>query len=320
MPIGTLNVALSNYMQRIRNNKMMIDMIAPRVPVDRQSYQYVKWDKSNSRLTRQTRRAPGARPQSVRTTFGADTYFCHGHALEGNVPFEAQQYGLGLGFSEEQALVAFLMDQMTLDAEVECANIVLNPALVPNTQTLSGASMWDNVASDPITVIDAAKSAIRQNGVDANFLIFSDPVYTAVKNHPDIVDRLKYTNTTGVYDTDALSALFEVPVSRASAYVLDDDNNETWVWGESAVLGYSQQAPSQMDISAMKQFDWTAAPGTVGGYGVMTFPDPYLNKKTTISSIERYYDLKLTAPGCLFTFNGCCAVPAYGANAPEVEG
>jgi hypothetical protein len=39
MPVGTLNVALSNFAKEFRNNVLKGDRFAPRVPVARQSYQ-----------------------------------------------------------------------------------------------------------------------------------------------------------------------------------------------------------------------------------------------------------------------------------------
>jgi hypothetical protein len=315
MPAGSLNVALSNFMKRFRNNAMVGDIIAPRVPVDRQSFQYVVFDRSSQRNDRTTLRAPGGRPQSVRMNYSVDPYFCKGHALEGNVPFEQQQYAAGLGFNEEEALVAFLTDRLTLDTEINVASTATNLSIVPNIQTLSGSSMWDSYltggTSHPIAVVDEAKAIIRQSGVNPNFFIISDPVYTALINHPDIIERFKYT-MPGAISLEQLSSVFQLPVYKASAVVLDKNNIGSWVWGESAVLGYSQAATGMADVSAMKQFDWTAAPGTVGGYGVLQFPDPYLNKKTNIASIERYYDLRVTAIETIYTFNGCTAVPTFG--------
>ena len=47
MPLGSLNVALSNFAKEFRNNAFVGDLIAPRVPVERQSFQYVIFDRSD---------------------------------------------------------------------------------------------------------------------------------------------------------------------------------------------------------------------------------------------------------------------------------
>jgi hypothetical protein len=324
MPVGTLNVALSNFMQKHTNGSMVQRILAPDVPVDRQAFQYVVFDRSSQRNDRTTLRAPGSRPQSVRMNYSVDPYFCHSHALEGNVPFEQQAYAAGLGFNEEEALVAFLTDRLLLDTEVAVASLALNPAVIPNNQTLSGASMWDSYltggVSHPILVVEQAKSIIRQSGIDPNFMVLSDPVYSALTNHPDITARFAFLPGGTVIGLTELSSVFKIPVYKASAVVLDKNDVGSWVWGESCVLGYSQATPGMADVSAMKKFNWTAAPGTAGGYGVLTFPDPYLNKKTTISSIDNYYDIRVTATDTIYTFNGCVQVPAFGEIAAPIFG
>ena len=58
-----------------------VDLIAPRVPVGRQSFQYTVFDRSNQRLDRQTLRAPGTTPQTDRMSYSEYPYFCKSHAL-----------------------------------------------------------------------------------------------------------------------------------------------------------------------------------------------------------------------------------------------
>ena len=47
MPVGTLNVALSNFAKQFRNNAFVGELLAPRVPVARQSFQYVVWNRDD---------------------------------------------------------------------------------------------------------------------------------------------------------------------------------------------------------------------------------------------------------------------------------
>ena len=66
MPVGTLNVALSNFAKQFRNNAFVGELLAPRVPVARQSFQYVVWNRDDQRVPGNTQRAPGDRPTTVR--------------------------------------------------------------------------------------------------------------------------------------------------------------------------------------------------------------------------------------------------------------
>jgi hypothetical protein len=322
LPVGTLNVALSNYAKEFRNNALVGDLIAPRVPVARQSFQYVVFDRSNQRLDRQTLRAAGDIPQSDRMTYSVAPYFAKSRALRAVVPYEQEQYALGLGFSEKQAATRRLIDKLNLDRENTIAQLVTNTANVTNNTTLSGTSMWDNYggASHPIPVVQAAKDLIKQSGVQANTLILSTPVVTALLNHPDILDRFKYTNPTGNISLSQLTSVLGVNCIEAAAIALDKGNNASLVWGESALLCYVQPASSEQDLSALKTFDWTAAPETVGGYGVLEFPDPNLDAKADIISVDWYWDTRITAAETMYLFAGCVQVPTMGAIAAPVQG
>lgn len=318
-PAGFPNVALSNLAKDWRNNLFVGDMIAPRVPVDRQSFQYVIWSRDDFHAP-STLRAPGAAPGTIRKSYSTDTYFCRSHALDTNIPFESEAYGLGLGFSSRQKATESLAKRLNLAREIEIANIALSTSNFPNGVTLSGGSQWDSylttpeddtidtVTSNPIPVIDSYKQLLRQSGVQDQdmILICSDPVTVALRSHPWIVDRFKFTNTGGIVTDEMLQRIFGVgKFVTASAISHSQNNTSSWVWGYDAFLGYAQAAPSLEDVSCLKTFSWTGAqdggvekgmvaPGA-DGFAVLEWTDPHLSKKTYWQSADWYYGVKVTA-------------------------
>jgi hypothetical protein len=320
MPVGTLNVALSNYAKEFRNNALVGERFAPRVPVARQSFQYVIWNRDDFKVPGNTQRAAGDRPITTRRGYSVAPYMTVSHAISTDIPHETEAYGLGLGFSTKKQATQQIMNQLNLDREIAIANLLLNTGNFPNGVTLSGGSQWDsyitspaddtpeNVTSDPIVVVDGYKAVLRQAGIqDAQMaLVLSDPVATAVRNHPLIIDRFKFTNASGGITNAMLSAVFGVEVIQASAIALNQQNIADWVWGYHAFLGYAQAAPTQMDVSCAKTFVWAGGqddkgnslPGpdnTVDGYGVLEFPDPYLDAKKDWISGDWYYGIEVTA-------------------------
>lgn len=319
MPAGALNVALSNFAKDYRDQKFIGDLFCPRVPVTRQSFQYVVWTQDDFRVPASTLRAPGDQPNSIRNNYGTDTYFCRAHGLQGDIPFETEAYGLGLGFSTRQRLTQSLTRRLNLSREAEIAATALSTANFPNGVTLAGGAMWDSyitnpeddttasVTSHPIDDVETAKEALRQVGIadEEMVLALSSPVVRVLVNHPDIVERFKYTNTLGVIDVDKLSSVFGVKCVRAGAVQISQNNTKTWVWGNNAFLGYAQPAPSMQDLSCMKTFSWTGegdggaqtglvAPGA-DGWAVLEWLDAQLSKKTWWQSAEWYYDTKVVA-------------------------
>ncbi len=342
MPLGTLNVALSNFAKQFRNNALVGDTLAPRVPVEHQSYQYVVWNRDDFRVPASTQRAPGDPAATTRRGYSAAPYMCQSHALKGKVPFESEAYGLNLGFSTKKQLTQQLINQISLAREVEIANLMLSTSNFPNGVTLSGTSMWDAYpstpetgtdGSHPIVVVDAYKAILRQAGVqDSEMqLTLSDPVAVKLRNHPDIIDRFKFTNTQGGITDEMLSKAFGVKVVTASAIVLDKGNNASWVWGNNAVLSYAQPAPTMNDVSCAKTFVWTGSQGddgrsipgpmnTIDGYGVQEWIDPDLSAKTYWESVDWYYGLEVTATETAIPILNAVTAPTMGAVPSDIEG
>jgi hypothetical protein len=315
LPVGTLNVALSNYMKEFRNNTLVGDLIAPRVPVPRQSFQYVVFDRSNQRLDRQVLRAAGDTPQTDRMTYSSAPYMCLSHALRAEVPYEAEQYALGLGFSLKQAATRRLVDKLSLAREAFIANLVQTQAT--NVVALSGTAMFDSYltggTSNPVQVIQAAKAQVRQSGMSANLAIIPDPVFVALQNNPAIIELFKFTNVSGYISLDQLTSALGIKCVLASAIQLDKNNVPTWTWGEDIIVCYAQNATDMQDISALKTFEWLGAPETVGGYGVLEFPKPDLDAKADIISADWYWDTRITAQETLVVISNCCATPTMEA-------
>jgi len=307
-PFAGLNVAASNIAKAYHNNALIGDLLAPRVSMDRQTFQYVVHDRSNMRLDGSDLRAPGNAPRTIRSAFSTAPYFCKSHARAVEVPFETEQTGLGFGFSQIAKGTQNVMDTLLLGREVALAALVQGAG---TTLALSGTSMFDNAASTPIEAFTAARAIARQSGVEANLAVLGSPVMDALLNNAEIVGKAKYTVAAGVIDEQELSRILMIKCVRAAAVQVDKNDNVSFVWGQNAVLAYAQPVASQEDLSSVKTFTWSGAPDTVDGYGVIVEPKYPLSTKTTIVSADWYYDMRLTAPETLYTFTNCCAAPAY---------
>jgi len=343
-PAGFPNVALSNFAKEYRNNLFVGDLIAPRVPVDRQSFPYVVWGRDDFRAVN-TNRAPGDAPQSIRRTYSTDTYFCRSHALDTSIPFESEAYGLGLGFSARQKAAASLTKRLNLAREIEIAATALSTSNFPNGVTLSGTSMWDayptaadgeggggsSDGSHPITQVNQYKALLRQAGISDSemVLILSDPVVVALQSHPDVIIRFKYTQA-GAITLDDLTSVFRVKCVQASAVSLSQNNVESWVWGNHAFLGYAQATSSMEDLSCIKTFSWTGAQdggidkGMVAagadGFAVLEWIDAHLSRKTYWQSADWYYGLKVTAQETGLPILNAVTAPTMGIVPGNIEG
>jgi hypothetical protein len=122
---------------------------------------------------------------------------------------------------------------------------------------------------------------------------------------------------------------------RAGALQMSQNNVPSWIWGNSAFLGYSKANADRNDVSCMKTFVWAggqipgsdgnniampAAPGTIDGYGVLEWIDGHLSKKKYWQSVDWYYDLEVTAQETGIPMLNVVSGETMGAIAGDIEG
>ena len=134
---------------------------------------------------------------------------------------------------------------------------------------------WNDVASNPIEVIDRLKDQVAQKtGLLPNTLVLGPQVFTELKNHPDILDRIKYTQK-GITTQDLLAEMFQldnvyVPYATRNTAVEAGSDSYSFYHGKTALLCYSAAAPSRLAASAGYTFGWTGYTGTGGVQGIGT--------------------------------------------------
>jgi len=124
---------------------------------------------------------------------------------------------------------------------------------------------WNDADSDPIKNIREGVAAIlERTGYKPNTLVLGYRVWMALQDHPDIVDRIKYGNTSGVANitTADLSNLFKIPrifVMEAVENTAKEGqtNSHSFIGGKKALLCYSEQSPGLMKPTAGYTFSWT---------------------------------------------------------------
>ena len=159
----------------------------------------VSFNKEDFRLYA-TGRTPGANTKRVSFGYSSASYALEQHALEGVVPFElmedaARVPGIDLG----QGAVRKTQDIIALRLEAAQATLATTAGNygASNKVTLSGTGQWSDHTtdvSDPVKDIDTAIEAVRsQIGKRPNTVVMGAAVWAKLKNHPKVIDRIKYT-------------------------------------------------------------------------------------------------------------------------------
>ena len=225
------------------NDTFLAETILPVMPVSKQSGVFFQYDKSNLRIPGSTVRAAGAPAKETDFNVTKGTYVTVDHALKEFVPNEIQEQAMTptdpLTDSTEN-----VTEQLMLDKEKALADYLTSTANITQNTTLSGTNQWsDYNNSSPITDLRTARQTVRLAvGRTPNTLIIGQQVFDSLIDHPEILERVKYSQL-GILTVELLARLFQVDrVLVGSAVYNSAKEGQTdslgYVWGKHAILTY----------------------------------------------------------------------------------
>lgn len=233
---------LTTVAQGYKNADFVGNALFPVVPVDQRGGKIITFGKEDFMLYN-TGRAPGA--ATKRVTFGHQgaSYALEQHALEGLVPWELMQDanavpGIDMGrvaVTKTQNIIGLRTEKAQADLATTAANYAAS-----NKATLSGTDRWDDAASKPATqVADAIETVRSKVGKRANTVVIGAAVFAVLKNHPEVIDRIKFTGRD-VVTAELLASLWDVKrVLVGDAVYASDAGDFADVWGKNVVLAYT---------------------------------------------------------------------------------
>lgn len=151
------------------------------------------------------------------------------------------------------------VQKLWIDLESAVATKATTAANYPsaNVLTLSGGDTWADSAGSPLEDVQAIREAVFvTSGKYPNVMAISQKGLSYLKLHPDIVDRLKYTNG-GPVSLQQIAALFELEqiiVSKAAKNtgVSGGTDSVSTIWGDSAVVAYVDPNPGLRSMTFMR--------------------------------------------------------------------
>jgi hypothetical protein len=300
--------ALTEVSIAYHNAQMVADQLFPVIPVNKQSNKYFIYSKDRFRSVDDARR-PGARANEIDWSLSTDTYFAEGHALAQAIPDELranQDPALDIDVDTTETLT----DLLYLQREILVASKATDPTIITQNTPLSGTSQWsDYTNSDPIPTVENQKTTIqKQIGQVPNSRLVGYPVFLALRSHPKILERFKYTQV-GILQPDHLKAAFNVDnflVASAVKNTAKEGATDAldYVWGKNALLFYKPPAPGRRTISLGYQFTWLFGANT-NGFLVKRYRDE--SRTADIVEVQLYYDGKVVAAGAGFLWTTAVA-------------
>jgi len=308
-PLTNVSVA---WMQD--KSTFIADKIFPRVPVSKQSDMYWKYSKSDWRRTDAQKRAPGTETAGTGWKFDTDTYFAQVFGVHKDIDDQIRA-NADSNWSLDKDATLNVTNHLLLRRDLDWNNTYFKTGVWGKDYTgvASGPNstqflQWNDAASDPIVQFANLQTEfVRQSGRKANTLVLGAETITQLKNHPDIIDRIKYTQR-GVVTTDLLATLFDVEKVLVSYATVTDvaerndlreqDTAATYSFmtnSKAALLCYSPSSPSLMTPAAGYTFTWNGyLAGNSYGIRMKRFRMDHIASDRIEG--EMTYDMKVVAP------------------------
>lgn len=256
--IGTKFVSplLSNISVGYRNSNYIAELVLPIITVKKDTGQLTTYGKDNLRIV-ESLAAPGSGTNEVTHTVSiADHYKLAKHKLKELVTDEDIE-DADLPIQPKIDAVENLTDRLLVEKEKALADVITSSGTITQYTTLSGTDQWSDFAnSDPIDDVRTGATTIRQaTGKTPNTLIFSKDVYDTIVDHPDIIERLKYSQAVDKMSAaNALGRIFGVD----RVLVGDAQYNSTKegitdsladIWTKDVVLCFIDPTPRKKSVS-----------------------------------------------------------------------
>lgn len=294
------------YMQD--ESAFVADKVFPKIPVKKQSDVYFVYNKGD--FYRDEAQVRGGASESVGGEYGveaADPYHCKVFSFHKDVT-EQDRANYDEPLNADQDANDFVTQKMLIKRETQWASKYFIPGVwgtqiegADSNPTAGQTLKFSVTGSDPIGVItNQAILVAAKTGFKPNTLVLSPYVFYALKNHDDVLDRIKYTQK-GIVTEDLLATLFEVDNVYVAWGVVNSANQGAtdsidFIMGKHALLCYVNPRPAIKKPSAGYVFTWTGLEGA-GAYGnrIVRLPMDQLGLGTERIEGEIAFDAKVIA-------------------------
>lgn len=271
------SAALSNISIGYRNQMFIADRVFPHVPVTKQSDYFFKFLKGAWFRNEAAVRGPGGAAARSGYKVSSDTYQCKEYAMAHPIPIELIN-NADLAIRPWATGVRFATNAVMLAKEVLVADMCCTTGNWTTSDDVNGEWAHDAGTNTFITDVLDGKETIRQLiGVYPNVLVIDAKTFRELKQVSDIIDRIKYTGTSGKpadVTPQTLAALFELDEvliggalkNTAEETVAGTEFTGVDLWEKTATKGagflfYRTPAPALDEPNPGYIFEWDAGAG-----------------------------------------------------------
>jgi hypothetical protein len=253
------------YLQKQDN--FIASKVFPIVPVSKQSDKFFTYTKNDWFRDEAQRRADATESAGGGYSLSTDTYQADVWAFHKDIGDQTRA-NADAPINVDREATEFVTSRIALKMETQFVSSYFTSGVWATDSTPS--NLWsDYTSSDPLNDVETGKRAILSTtGFEPNTLVIGYDVFKTLKNHPDLVDRIKYTSSQTL-TSDLMASLFDVErVLVAKAVKATNNEGGTAAYdfthGKNALLCYSAPSAGLLQPSAGYVMSWTGVSQGLG--------------------------------------------------------
>lgn len=296
------------------------DKVFPVVPVQKQSDRYFVYTKGDWFRDEAQLRAPGT--ESAGGGYNIDntpSYYAPVYAYHKDVDPQIRANS-DIPLNADRDATLFVTQRMLLKREILFTSVAFVASTWTGSTTgsdITPSPLWSAANSTPLEDIEAQIWSIkRQTAKFPNRFVLGAGVWEVLKNHDEIVQRIKYTQR-GIVTTDLLASLiappgvtdFRVLVAASIQNTAAEGATDSFSFiagTNDALLLYAEPEPGIMVPSAGYIFTWVGLLGA-GAFGsrISQIPAPLLGIGTVRIEGELAFSTKIVGADLGVFFLNC---------------
>jgi hypothetical protein len=299
--------------------------VFPIIPVSKQADQYFRYNRGDFNRDEMRKRAPGTESAGGGYKLDTDTYFADVWGFHKDIDDQTRaNYDDPLNPDSEATI--YVTQKALINREAQFATKFFVPTkwgkdvdgLAANPVVGTSILHWTNASSTPILDVAYYQTyMLQRTGFEPNVLVLGKLAWDALRNHPEILDRISYggtPNTPAKITKQAVAALFEVDEILVMKAIKTTDATDESLAGsftdtqefigssKAALLCYRPPAAGLMTPASGYTFAWNGLLGaSTFGTRITTLRMDHL--KSDRVEIESAYAQKMVGSdlGVFFT-------------------
>ena len=228
---------LTKLAQGYHNLELIGEVLMPTVEIDKEAGKIPKFGRLAFRLPSTVRNLRGTSNRLDPEDITAIDVALEEHDVEYAIDYREENEAI---FSLRQFALNTTQDVIALGREKEVATLALdeNKYDSGNKVTLSGTSNITSKQADIFAMFDTGIRAVKRAiGRKPNVCVIAGDVWAALKEHPAVIEKLKYSQVA-IVTPEVFGKLIGIDTVKIGEAVYEESNQLKDIWSDAIVLAY----------------------------------------------------------------------------------